>query len=96
MVGVTGAAGAETSLFTTAPSVRSRSRMVAANHAALAQGRAASWHVNERARCAAVPVVPQSLHRGAVTAGTGPAWVSYDVDAATMHLERHERGIHAV
>ena len=43
---------------------------------------------------AAVSVVPQGLYRAAVTAGTGPAWASYDVDAATMHIERHERGIH--
>ena len=42
----------------------------------------------------AVSVVPQGLYRAAVTAGTGPAWASYDVDAATMHIERHERGIH--
>jgi hypothetical protein len=48
------------------------------------------------ARCPAVPVVPRGLYRAAVAAGTGPGWASYDVDAATMHLERHERGIHAV
>jgi len=43
-----------------------------------------------------VSVVLQGLYRAAVAAGTGPAWASYDVDAATMHLERHERGIHAL
>ena len=51
MAGVAGAAGARTSPFTAAPSVRNRYRIGAA---------------------------------------------SYDVDAATMHLERHERGIHAL
>jgi hypothetical protein len=40
--------------------------------------------------------VPQGLYRIAVTTNTGPAWASYDVDAATMHIERHERGIHAL
>ena len=45
---------------------------------------------------AAVPMWPQSLYRAAVAAGTGPASASYDVDAATMHMERHERGIHAL
>jgi hypothetical protein len=40
----------------------------------------------ERQR-AAVPVVPQGLYRAAVVAGTGPACASYDVDAATMHME---------
>ena len=44
----------------------------------------------------AVSVVRQGLYRGAVAAGTGPAWASYDVDAAFMHVERHERGIHAL
>jgi hypothetical protein len=43
----------------------------------------------------AVCVVRQGLYRGAVAAGTGPAWASYDVDAATMHMERHERGMGA-
>jgi hypothetical protein len=47
------------------------------------------------APCAAVSVVPRGLRRAAVTAGTGPAWASYDVDAATMHMERHERGMGA-
>jgi len=42
------------------------------------------------------PVVPPGLQHAAVTAGTGPASASYDVDAATMHMERHERGIHAL
>jgi hypothetical protein len=49
---------------------------------------------------AAVSVVPQGLRPAAVTADTGPAptdtgpaSASYDVDAATMHLERHERGV---
>jgi hypothetical protein len=45
---------------------------------------------------AAVSVVRQGLRRAAVTAVTGPASASYDVDAATMHMERHERGIHAL
>src|SRR2546430_5634720 len=48
------------------------------------------------ARRAVVSVVRQGLYRGAVAAGTGPASASYDVDAATMHMERHERGIHAL
>ena len=52
--------------------------------------------VNGLARCAAVPVVPQVLHFAAVTADTGPPSASYDVDAATMHIQRHERGIHAL
>ena len=33
--------------------------------------------------------------QGVNSFATGPAWASYDVDAATMHMERHERGIHA-
>jgi hypothetical protein len=41
-------------------------------------------------------VVRQGLGRAAVTAGTGSASASYDVDAATMHIQQHERGIHAV
>ena len=45
---------------------------------------------------AVVSVMPQGLYRTAVAAGTGPAWASYDVDAAFMHVERHERGIHAL
>jgi len=32
-------------------------------------------------------VVSQGLYRAAVAAGTGPAWASYDVDAATMPME---------
>ena len=43
-----------------------------------------------------VSVMPQGLCRTGVAAGTGPASASYDVDAASMHVERHERGIHAV
>jgi hypothetical protein len=43
-----------------------------------------------------VSVVPRGLYRAAVAAGTGPARASYDVDAAFMHVERHERGIHAL
>jgi hypothetical protein len=34
--------------------------------------------------------------QGVNSFATGPAWASYDVDAATMHMERHERGIHAL
>src|SRR5438876_69730 len=41
-------------------------------------------------------MVPQGPYRAAAAAGTGPASASYDVDAATMHVERHERGIHAL
>src|SRR5207249_3575818 len=52
--------------------------------------------VSGLAPCAAVCVVRQGLYRGSVAAGTGPAWASDDVDAAFMHLERHERGIHAL
>ena len=33
--------------------------------------------------------------QGVNSFAAGPAWASYDVDAATMHMERHERGIHA-
>jgi len=40
-----------------------------------------------------VSVMPQGLYRTGVAAGTGPAWASYDVDAAFMHAERHERGM---
>jgi hypothetical protein len=53
-------------------------------------------NLNGLAPCMAVSVVPQGLWRTAVTAGTGLASASYDVDAATMHMERHERGIHAL
>jgi hypothetical protein len=45
------------------------------------------------ARCAAVYVVLQGLHRAAVAAGAGHAWALCDVDAAFMHMERHERGM---
>jgi hypothetical protein len=38
----------------------------------------------------------QGLFHAAVAAGAGPTWASYDVDAAFMHVERHERGIHAL
>jgi hypothetical protein len=31
--------------------------------------------------------------QGVNSFATGPAWASYDVDAATMHMERHERGM---
>jgi hypothetical protein len=48
------------------------------------------------ARRAAVPVVPQSLSCTPVTAGTGPAISSYDVDAAFMSFQPREGGIHAV
>src|SRR5712671_611949 len=58
--------------------------------------RSASFDLSGLAPCAAVSVVPQGLHRAAVAAGTGPASTSYDVDAATMQMERHERGIHAL
>jgi hypothetical protein len=44
----------------------------------------------------AVPVVPQSLLRTAVTADTGPAASSYDMNAAFMSFQPHESGIHAV
>jgi hypothetical protein len=40
--------------------------------------------------------VLQGLQRSAVTADTEAASASADVDAATMHLEQHERGIHAL
>jgi hypothetical protein len=33
-------------------------------------------------------VVPQGLQRAAVIAGSGPASASYDVDAATTHMEQ--------
>jgi hypothetical protein len=45
---------------------------------------------------AAVSMVPQRLRRTAVTAGTRPACPSYDVDAAFMSFNVHERGIHAL
>jgi len=38
-------------------------------------------------RARAVSVVPRCVRRAAVAAGTGPAWASYDVDAAFMHME---------
>jgi hypothetical protein len=31
--------------------------------------------------------------QGVNSFAAGPAWASYDVDAATMHMERHERGM---
>jgi hypothetical protein len=52
--------------------------------------------VNGRGRQAAVPVMPQSLSYAAVTAGTGPALSSYDMNAAFMSFQRHESGIHAL
>jgi hypothetical protein len=52
--------------------------------------------LNGNGRRTVVSVMPQGLYRAAVAAGTESAWASYDVDAATMHLERHERGIHAL
>jgi hypothetical protein len=64
--------------------------------AAMSPLRHAALTVNGRGPGAAVPVVPWGLRRAAVIAGTGPASASYDVDAATMHMERHERGIHAL
>jgi len=45
---------------------------------------------------AAVSVVSQGLRWAGVTADTRPAAPAYDVDAALMHMERHERGIHAL
>jgi hypothetical protein len=51
--------------------------------------------VNGRGRRDAVPVVPQSLSCAPVTAGTGPAVPSYDVNAAFMSFQPHESGIHA-
>jgi hypothetical protein len=41
-------------------------------------------------------VVPQSLLCPPVTAGTSPVPYSYDLDAAFMSFQPHERGIHAV
>jgi hypothetical protein len=52
--------------------------------------------VNGCARRAAVPVVPQSLSRTAVTADSGAALSSYDMNAAFMSFQPHESGIHAV
>jgi hypothetical protein len=49
-----------------------------------------------RAAVPVVPVVPQSLSYAPVTAGTGPAIPSYDLNAAFMSFEPHESGIHAV
>jgi hypothetical protein len=43
-----------------------------------------------------VPVVPQSLSRTAVTADSGAALSSYDMNAAFMSFQPHESGIHAV
>jgi hypothetical protein len=56
----------------------------------------ASLILNRLAPCAAVLVVPPGLHRAAVTADTGSASAAYDVDAAFMHISRHDRGIHAL
>ena len=58
--------------------------------------RSACYDCDRFAPCVAVSVVRQGLWRAAVAAGAGPASASYDVDAATMHMERHERGIHAL
>ena len=44
----------------------------------------------------AVPVVPQSLLCAVVAPDIGPVAPSYDVDAAFMLQELHERGNHAV
>jgi catechol 2,3-dioxygenase-like lactoylglutathione lyase family enzyme len=52
--------------------------------------------VSGRAHDPAVPVVPQSLLRTPVTADTLPAYSSYDMNAAFMPFQQHERGIHAV
>jgi hypothetical protein len=41
-------------------------------------------------------VVPQSLPPTPVTADPGPALSSYDMNAAFMPFQRHERGIHAL
>jgi hypothetical protein len=49
-----------------------------------------------RAHRAVVPVLPESLLRPPVTADTGPACSSYDVNAAFRSFQLHERGIHAV
>jgi hypothetical protein len=65
----------------------------------LLDGQHAAWLiliVNGHGRQAVVPVVPQSLSSTPVTAGTGPALFSYDVNAAFMLFKRHESGIHAV
>jgi hypothetical protein len=40
--------------------------------------------------------VPQTLLRTPVTADTGPALPSYDLNAAFMSCQEHESGIHAV
>ena len=49
-----------------------------------------------RAAVPVVPVVPQSLSRTAVTADSGAALSSYDMNAAFMSFQPHESGIHAV
>ena len=43
-----------------------------------------------------VPVVLQSLLYAPVTADPGPAFPSYDVNAAFMSFQPHESGIHVV
>ena len=66
---------------------------------AMSPGLNAVWLVlvvNGHGRRTVVSVMPQGLYRTAVAAGTGPGWASYDVDAAFMHVGRHERGIHAL
>jgi hypothetical protein len=52
--------------------------------------------VSGRAHGPAVPVVPQRLLRTPVTADTLPAHALYDMNAAFMPFQQHERGIHAV
>jgi hypothetical protein len=49
-----------------------------------------------RARHAVLSMVLNGFRPAFVTPDTSPAGPSYDMNAAFMQLERHERGIHAV
>ena len=44
----------------------------------------------------ALLLVPVRSRPTPVTPATRPSAPAYDVDAAFMHMERHERGIHAL
>ena len=74
-------------LVTLAPSVPESYDMVAS---VMQLWRNAVWLVlvlNGHGQRTVVSVMPQGLYRTGVAAGTGPAWASYDVDAAFMHAE---------
>ncbi len=53
-------------------------------------------HDDPRAQHGVVSMVRNGFWPAFVTPDTSPAGPSYDMNAAFMQLERHERGIHAV